>query len=93
METLKISGSISQLSGMQTYTTKDGSEKHSRSMVITTDEQYPKSLFVQIKKEELLTLPIDDGMKVTAYLSPRIRISKNGVIFNEIEAWKIQFEN
>ena len=93
MESLKISGSISNLSGMQTYITKDGSEKHSRSLVITTDEQYPKSMFIQVKNEELLSLPLEDGMHITAFLSPRIRTSKQGVIFNEICAWKIQFEN
>ena len=93
MESLKISGSISQLSGMQTYITKDGSEKHSRSMVITTDEQYPKSMFVQVKNDDLLSLPLEDGTRITAYLSPRIRTSKQGVIFNEINVWKIQFDN
>lgn len=93
MDTLSITGSISQLSGVQSYTTQEGLEKHFRTMVVTTDEQFPKSVFITIKTEALITLPLEDGMHITAYLSPRIRTSKQGVIFNEINVWKIQFEN
>ena len=92
METLKITGAISNLSEIQTYNTKDGNEKHVRSMVITTDEQYPKSLLVNVKAESLIAMPLADGMCVTAYLSPRIRTSKQGIIFNEIDVWKIDIQ-
>lgn len=89
METLKITGIISNLTEVQTYNTKDGNQKHVRTMVITTDEQYPKSLLVNVKAESLIAMPLANGMNVTAYLSPRIRTSKQGLIFNEIDIWKL----
>jgi len=91
MNDLQFSGIISHISPVETFVAKTGQEKQSREVVITTDEQYPKSLAVRLKRDSLLTLPLSEGQRVTAHLSPKVRTSAEGRIFNEIEAWRIDF--
>ncbi len=91
MDELKFAGVISHVSETKSYTNRDGNEKRFRELVITTDEQYPKSLVVTIKRESMLTLPLTKGQSITAYLSPRTFESKDGRIYNDIEAWRIDF--
>lgn len=93
MDALKLTGVISGLSETKTFIGKDGNERYVRDMIVTTDEQYPKSVSVEIKRENLINLPLQNGSIVTVYLNPIVRFNKEGRAFNDIEAWKIEINN
>ena len=87
---MEVTGKVKVIGKVETF----GTDFTKRSLVITTDEQYPQDLnleFVKDKCDLLNAYKVGDDVKVGVNLRGREWINPEGVAkyFNSIQGWRI----
>ena len=87
MATTQFSGIIRQVGEMQSITTSSGEIFNKRELVITTDEQYPETIVVELSKDNAVQFAGVEGQKIMVSIDFHAT-EHNGRWYNNIRCWR-----
>ena len=87
---MEFIGQITFIGEMEQFDTKDGRKVFSRDIVVTTDEQYPRSASFTLRNEQAQTFTLNIGQRVRIDFDIDARPTRDGSrYFNHLTAWRI----
>jgi hypothetical protein len=87
---MDFTGQIKHIGEMEQFDTKDGRKVFSRDIVVTTDEQYPRSACFTLRNEQAQTFTLNIGQRVRVDFDIDARPNRDGSrYFNQLKAWRI----
>ena len=83
-------GFITRIGDIEQFDTKDGRKVFSRDIVVTTDEQYPRSACFTLRNEQAQTFTLNIGQRVRVDFDIDARPNRDGSrYFNQLKAWRV----
>ena len=87
---MDFTGQIKHIGEMEQFDTKDGRKVFSRDIVITTDEQYPRSACFTLRNELAENFAHNIGETIHLKFDINARPNRDGTrYFNQLSAWRI----
>ena len=87
---MEFIGKITYIGGTETFTSKNNVDITSRDIVVTTDEQYPRSACFTLRNEQAQTFTLNIGQRVRVDFDIDARPNRDGSrYFNQLKCWRI----
>jgi hypothetical protein len=87
---MDFSGRITHIGAVESFTNKDGKILLSREVVLTTDEQYPRSACFTLRNEMAQNFAYHIGDSLSVRFDLYARANKEGSrYFNHLTIWRI----
>ena len=87
---MDFTGQITHIGAAEQFTTKEGKQMTSRDIVLTTDEQYPRSACVTLRNDLAQSFNLNIGQRAHVSFDLYARPNKEGTrYFNQLTAWRI----
>ena len=87
---MEFIGKITFIGEMEQFDTKNGTHCLSRDIVVTTDEQYPRSACFTLRNEQAQTFTLNIGQRVRVDFDIDARPNRDGSrYFNQLKCWRI----
>ena len=83
-------GFITRIGDIEQFDTKDGRKVFSRDIVVTTDEQFPRSASFTLRNDLAQAFSLNIGQHVRVNFDIDARANRDGSrYFNQLKAWRI----
>ena len=87
---MEFIGKITFIGETETFTSKNNVDITSRDIVVTTDEQYPRSACFTLRNEQAQTFSLNIGQRVRVDFDIDARPNRDGSrYFNQLKCWRI----
>lgn len=87
---MEFIGKITFIGEMEQFDTKDGRKVFSRDIVVTTDEQYPRSASFTLRNDLAQSFSYHIGQRVRIDFDIDARPNRDGSrYFNQLKAWRV----
>ena len=87
---MEFFGQIKHIGEIEQFDTKDGRKVHSRDIVVTTDEQYPRSASFTLRNDLAQSFSLHIGQRVRVDFDIDARPNRDGSrYFNQLKAWRV----
>lgn len=87
---MEFIGQIKHIGEIEQFETKNGAHCLSREIVVTTDEQYPRSASFTLRNDLAQSFPLNIGQRVRVDFDIDARPNRDGSrYFNQLKAWRI----
>ena len=87
---MDFTGQIKHIGEMEQFDTKDGRKVFSRDIVVTTDEQYPRSACFTLRNELAQNCAYHIGERLCIDVDINARQNREGTrYFNQLTAWRV----
>ena len=87
---MEFIGKITFIGEMEQFDTKDGRKVFSRDIVVTTDEQYPRSASFTLRNDLAQSFSLHIGQRVRVDFDIDARPNRDGSrYFNQLKAWRV----
>ena len=88
---MEFIGKITFIGEMEQFDTKDGRKVFSRDIVVTTDEQYPRSASFTLRNDLAQSFSYHIGQRVRVDFDIDARPNRDGSrYFNQLKCWRVQ---
>ena len=87
---MDFTGQIKHIGKMEQFDTKDGRKVFSRDIVVTTDEQYPRSACFTLRNDLAQNFSHNIGEMISVRFDINARPNREGTrYYNSLNAWRI----
>ena len=87
---MDFTGQIKHIGEMEQFDTKDGRKVFSRDIVVTTDEQYPRSACFTLRNDLAQNFSHNIGEMISVRFDINARPNREGTrYYNSLNAWRI----
>jgi hypothetical protein len=87
---MDFTGKLTFIGQLEQFDTRDGRQMISRDIVLTTDEQYPRSACITLRNELAQNFAHNIGATIRVSFDINARPNREGTrFFNQLTAWRI----
>ena len=87
---MDFTGQIKHIGEVETFDTSRGTKCTTRDIVVTTDEQYPRSACFTLRNEQAQSFSLNIGQRIRVDFDIDARPNRDGSrYFNHLKCWRI----